>query len=90
MIVAWAFDLTPEGIKTAAEVQFGDTVTPAAGQKLNYAILGFIALAVGFLVADRFLLTPSASRGPADAMPAPDVLPAQFVAIRSTWAPRNP
>ncbi len=63
LIVAWAYDLTPEGIKAAADVQPTDTVPHPAGEKLNYAVLGFIALAVGFLVVDRFFLAPGSLRG---------------------------
>ena len=58
LLLAWAFDMTPEGIKAAADVKPEENVAYPPGDKLNYAILGFIALSVGFLVVDRFVLEP--------------------------------
>lgn len=49
LIMAWAFEMTPEGVKADADVQ-RDSITPATGQRLNYVILGLVVLAVGFLV----------------------------------------
>ena len=57
LIMAWAFEMTPEGVKAAADVQPNGSVTPAMGQRLNYLLLGLVALAIAFLVtagADSF------------------------------------
>ncbi len=50
LIMAWAYEMTPGGIKAAADVKPSDSITPATGQRLNYVILGLVVLAVGFLV----------------------------------------
>ncbi len=55
LIMAWAFEMTPEGIKPDADVP-RDSITPATGQRLNYVILGLVVLAVGFLVTDQYVL----------------------------------
>ncbi len=55
LIMAWAFEMTPEGIKADADVP-RDSITPATGQRLNYVILGLVVLAVGFLVTDQYVL----------------------------------
>lgn len=55
-ILAWAFDLTPQGIKPASATQASDTAARPAGQRFSHVLQGLILLAVGFLVADRFLL----------------------------------
>jgi len=60
LIMAWAFEMTPEGIKADADVP-SDSITPATGQRLNYVILGLVVLAVGFLVVDQYVLGPRAS-----------------------------
>ena len=56
LFLAWAYEMTPEGLKAAADVQSTDSITQVTGQKLNYGILGLMALAIGFLVVDRFVL----------------------------------
>jgi len=55
VILAWAFDLTPQGIKTASDVQQG-SLPSHAGQRLSYISQGLILLAVGFLVVDQYVL----------------------------------
>ena len=60
LILAWAFEMTPEGIKADGDVP-SDSITPATGQRLNYVILGLVVLAVGFLVVDQYVLEPGAT-----------------------------
>jgi len=64
VILAWAFDLTPQGIKTDADVREGGAPAQAAGQRLNYITHGLVLLAVGFLVADQYLLNSDSGSGP--------------------------
>jgi TolB-like protein/Flp pilus assembly protein TadD len=54
MIFAWAFELTPEGIKRTREVDPDASVTPDTGQKLNHLIIGVLGIAVAYLLADKF------------------------------------
>lgn len=60
VILAWAFDVTPQGIRTTAEAPVGNLPAQSAGQKLNYVTHGLVLLAVGFLLADQYLLQPQA------------------------------
>ncbi len=46
LIVAWAFELTPEGIKREAEVDRTESTTHVTGRKLDFAIIGLLAVAV--------------------------------------------
>ena len=62
VILAWAFDVTPQGIKTADEAQAGISIQPAA-QPLNYLTHGLVLLAVGFLVADQYFLGSNGANG---------------------------
>ena len=52
LIVAWYFEMTPEGIKTAVETTDMASVG-FAGRKIDFAIIGTLILAVGFLLVER-------------------------------------
>ena len=58
VILAWAFDVTPQGIRAAADAQAVDVAAQPAGQNLNYIMHGLVLLAVGFLLVDQYLLEP--------------------------------
>ncbi len=64
LLLAWAFEMTPEGIKADADVR-RDGVAPATGQRLNYVIVGLLVLAVGVMFVDNYVLeeeSPEVSR----------------------------
>jgi TolB-like protein len=54
LIFAWAFELTPDGMKKTREVDKEASVTASTGRKLNYAIIATLALALTYSVFDRF------------------------------------
>jgi TolB-like protein len=54
MFFAWAFELTPEGVKREKEVDRSQSIAPQTGKKLNNAILVLMALAIGYLLFDKF------------------------------------
>jgi len=54
VIFAWAFELTPDGVKREKEVDRSQSITPQTGKKLNNAILVLMALAIGYLLFDKF------------------------------------
>jgi TolB-like protein len=56
LFFAWAFELTPEGIKRDAEIDRGQSITHATGRKFDFAIIGLLALVVVFLVLDNYVL----------------------------------
>jgi TolB-like protein/Tfp pilus assembly protein PilF len=53
LILAWAFEMTPEGMKLTANVPEGESIAPKTGRKLDYAILGGLALVAVVVVMDR-------------------------------------
>ena len=55
LLFAWAFELTPEGIKREKDVERDESITPQTGKKLDRVIIAVLAVAVVFLVVDRFL-----------------------------------
>ena len=83
LILAWAFEMTPEGVKLTDDL---DEAKPKrrmvpTGRKLDFIIIGALALAVGFLVWRLNFGTPTQTARtapvsePAVAKPASDVLP---------------
>jgi TolB-like protein len=63
---AWAFELTPEGVKREKDVDRSQSITAQTGQKLNYAIMFIMALALAWFAWDRFGARPEAA-APAEA-----------------------
>jgi len=53
ILFAWAFELTPEGLKKTGEVDKDSSVTANTGRKLNYAIIGVLVVALAFSLWDR-------------------------------------
>ena len=54
LFFAWAFEITPEGVKRERDVDRSQSIKPTTGKKLNNAILVLMALAIGYLLFDRF------------------------------------
>ena len=57
VIFAWAFEMTPEGIKKEKNVDRTQSVTHKTGRKLDRMIIGVMAIVITFLVVDRFILS---------------------------------
>ena len=53
VIFAWAFEMTPEGIKKKKNVDRTQSVTHKTGRKLDRMIIGVMAIVITFLVVDR-------------------------------------
>jgi TolB-like protein len=56
VIFAWAFELTPEGLKREHEVDRSESITQVTGHKFDFAIIGLLAILVVFLVVDNYVL----------------------------------
>jgi TolB-like protein len=50
VIFAWAFELTPEGLKKTVHVDPTESLTSTTGQRINYMIIGSLVVAVLVLV----------------------------------------
>ena len=49
MILAWAFEMTPEGVKPTLKVAEGESVSDKTGKKLNGILVGLLAVALGVI-----------------------------------------
>jgi len=65
LFFAWAYELTPEGIKRDHEVDRSRSITPHTGRKLDRIIIALLVVAVAFLLVDRYF-----DAGPAPPQPA--------------------
>lgn len=69
LILAWAYEATPEGIKRASEVEPGEPINKVAVRKADFIIIAVLAAAIIFLVGkNRF----EGDSSPLDSAPAPD------------------
>ena len=59
LFFAWAFELTPEGLKREAAVDRSHSITPITGRRLDFVIIGLLLMAVGFFSFDKFMLDPA-------------------------------
>ena len=57
MFFAWAFEMTPEGLKREHEVDRSQSITPHTGKKLNNLIFAVMALAIAYFAYDKFVLS---------------------------------
>jgi TolB-like protein len=64
LVFAWAFELTPEGVRREKNVDRQQSITRETGKRLNSAILVLMALAIAYLLFDRFA-GPAAGPAPA-------------------------
>ena len=59
LIFAWAFEMTPEGIKREKDVDRSKSITPTTGRKLDRMIIGILTILVGYLLVDKLVLKGS-------------------------------
>lgn len=50
LIIAWAFELTPDGIKLERDVSREESITPKTGRKLDYVIIVSLGLSLGYFI----------------------------------------
>ncbi len=56
LIFAWAFELTPEGLKKEKDVDRSESITHITGRKLDFIIITVLVLALSYFASDKFLL----------------------------------
>ena len=83
---AWFYEFTPQGLKRESEIAPGDSIAHSTGRKLDFWIIGVLAVAVVLLVTNTFVLrrdaTSVADRTDAKAVAAELAkVPAKSVAV---------
>jgi TolB-like protein len=54
IVFAWAFEMTPEGIKREKEVDRSQSITPQTGKKLDRVIIAVLVVALAWFAWDKF------------------------------------
>ena len=96
LILSWAYEITPEGIKLERNVAAGESIIRVTGRKLDFAIIGLLLIAVGFLVVNYVLVdsdreavvqeTISPTIEPAAESPAPEAVEEQRTVLPNSVA----
>jgi TolB-like protein/Flp pilus assembly protein TadD len=55
LIFAWAYELTPSGLRRESDVDRSSSSGNFAGRKLNYAIITLLSLAIVYLALDNYV-----------------------------------
>ena len=60
LIFAWAYEITPEGVKLERDVDRTGSITRKTGRKLDLIIVGLMAIAIAYFAVDKFVLNQPA------------------------------
>jgi len=66
VIFAWVYEMTPQGVKKASEIDNDQSITHQTGKKLDIATIIMVVSAVAFVVAERYL--PGSEEPASDAL----------------------
>lgn len=66
LALAWAFELTPKGIKTTGEVDASDNISHNSGRVLDRAIIVVLVVALGYFIWERLDPEPDAASSAGD------------------------
>ena len=72
LFFAWAFELTPDGLKKEKDIERDQSITPVTGRKLDFLIIGLLTVALGYFAYDKFVASPPA---PQDSINSIAVMP---------------
>jgi TolB-like protein len=75
LILAWAFELTPEGLKFERDVDRSSSITANTGRKLDFVIIGILSIALVFFAIDKFFWQVSLAENAASEKRSIAVLP---------------
>lgn len=70
MIFAWAYEITPEGLKKEKEVDKSQSNTQRTGQILNFSIIALLATTLAYFAWDKFDTNPESDVEVAQTVPA--------------------
>jgi TolB-like protein/Flp pilus assembly protein TadD len=81
LLLAWVYELTPDGIKKESETTEADSIALKTGHKLNYVIIGVLALAAAYLYITREQPAPVRAPGIDTLVARPSVVVLPFANI---------
>ena len=57
-VISWIYELTPEGLKREQDVVRDESITHLTARRLDVFTIGLIVVALAFILADRFWMSP--------------------------------
>ena len=78
LFLAWAYELTPEGVKKSGDVEGEASVTATTGRKLDRVIIATLVMALGYFIWERQSSPPAPGVETVAEAPAPA---AQSIAV---------
>ena len=76
LFFAWAFEITPDGIKKESDIAPEDSISSHTGRKLDFIIIGLLVIGMGYFIYESRFSTvtdmPNATAESIDTMPDPD------------------
>lgn len=88
VIFAWAFEMTPAGLKKEKDVDRSQSITNVTGRKLDRMLIGILTLAVAYLLLDKLVLQDSSA--PAEATEVASTQTGDAAASAKPVAEANP
>jgi TolB-like protein/Flp pilus assembly protein TadD len=90
LFLAWAFELTPEGVKRTEDVVASESVTPGTGRRIDRLIVIGLLAVISILVVERVWFAGSGSDTAADATAESSVAAVPAAAGEGTDGERRP
>ena len=81
LFLAWAFELTPEGIKREAEVDRSQSITTQTGRKLDFMIIGVLVLVIVVMGVERVFFAGDDEGTPREVVEDEADVPEKSIAI---------
>jgi hypothetical protein len=70
VIISWVYEVTPEGVVKASEIDPDRSITHQTGKKLDMVTIALLVLAIGIVAVERFMPREGAVDPAADAVTA--------------------
>jgi len=70
LFFAWAFEMTPEGIKREADVDRSQSIAPRTGRKLDNTIIAVLVVVIVSMAVERIYFSDDSGPGETSAVPA--------------------
>jgi len=76
LVFAWAYEMTPEGLKREKDIDRSHSITPETGRRLDRIIIAVMVVAVALMALDQYFLDAAEEPAPVAAV-EPDQKPAE-------------
>ena len=89
MIIAWAYEMTPDGIKRESDVVRDESITAKTAARLDRITIGLLVVVVAIVVVERFVLDSGPGAAPQQAQVQAEPVAETTEALTSASATRQ-